>query len=378
MSIEVAVLEIQGTVLFAERDLQVKAIGIVVSGDGVLRAGDAQRPFEHRLVFTLRTGRKRNLIEGLGSKVFAAVDGGTIELFGKRRQGWVMLGDSAAGGAIVMRLNEPVDWSPGDKIVVASGGADLPLAEERGIFGMTTDGLRVTLDAPLSHRHEGLRARMLYATTDSVAKVALLSRSIVIEGDISGSRSGYGAHVLIAGHALKEPPASVVRGSRGCFVGVEFRGVGQLDRPGRYPAHWCDNQLARGSMLVDCVIHQSFQRGVVISGTRGVQLQGNVVYKPLGHGFIVEHSEDAASILANNLTVRLRPALFVDPAMRALDEARPRSVWCSDAPREPRAADADDIDDIKDIDNISDGDDIADLDDSGDLDDTAGPEASAR
>lgn len=112
-----------------------------------MRAGDAERPFEHRLTFTLHGSSDRELIDGLGSKFIAALDGGSIELYGRRRAGWVVLGDTVAPGAIILRLNEPVDWSPGDKIAIASGGVDLPLVEERTVFGVTPDGLRVTLDA---------------------------------------------------------------------------------------------------------------------------------------------------------------------------------------------------------------------------------------
>ena len=53
----------------------------------------------------------------------------------------------------------------------------------------------------------------------------------------------------------------------GCFVGVEFRRGGQWNYPGRYPVHWFQNPDPRGSLLADCVIHQSYQRGVVATGT---------------------------------------------------------------------------------------------------------------
>ncbi len=337
-NIEVAALEVQGTVLFAPRDLQIKTNGILVTGNGVLRAGDAERAFEHRLVLTLGISHERDLIDGLGSKFLAALDGGSIELFGKRRPAWVMLGDTAVPGAIIMRLNEPVDWSPGDKIAIASGGADLPLVEERTVFAVTADGLRVTLDTPLSHRHEGKNARVRHTSSNSIAKVVLLSRSIVVEGDVNSTRSGYGAHVMIAGHAPNEPSQNPPSGSRGCFIGVEFRRVGQFNHPGRYPAHWYGNKVARGSVLADCVIHQSFQRGVVVTDTRGVKLHGNVVYKPLGHGFIVDQSEDSAAIVTTNLTVRPRRVRFADAGMRSMYERRPRSVWFADAIKRPRAA----------------------------------------
>lgn len=335
--VDVAALEISGTVIFAPRDTHVRTSGILVSGNGVLRAGDAEHAFDHRLAFTLSGGIDRELIDGLGSKFMAAVDGGSIELFGRRRPGWVVLGDTVAPGAIILRLNEPVDWSAGDRIAIASGGVDLPLVEERTVFGVTADGLRVTLDAPVQHRHLGRNARVRNTLSGAIAKVVLLSRSIVIEGDVGSTRSGYGAHVMIAGHAPNEPSTEAAGGSRGCFIGVEFRRVGQFNQPGRYPAHWYENKIARGSVLADCVIHQSFQRGVVVTGTRGVRLHGNVVYKPLGHGFIIDQSEDSASILTTNLTVRPRRVRFADPAMRAMYERRPRSVWFADAVKKPRA-----------------------------------------
>jgi hypothetical protein len=349
--VQVAALEIMGTVLFAPRDLAVRCVGILVNGPGVLRAGDAERPFTHRLVFTLSGGTDRDMIDGLGSKFMAAVDGGSIELFGRRRPGWVVLGDTVAPGSIILRLNEPVDWSPGDRIAIASGGVDLPLVEERTVFGVTADGLRVTLDAPVLHKHVGRNARARGVQSTAVAKVVLMSRSIVVEGDVASSRSGYGAHVMVAGHAPREPGSDPAGGSRGCFIGVEFRRVGQFNYVGRYPVHWFENPTARGSVLADCVIHQSFQRGVVVAGTRGVRLHGNVVFKPLGHGFIVDQSEDSASILTTNLTVRPRRVRFAEPAMRAMYERRPRSVWFADAPpsaqgvAEGESADDDDEDD---------------------------------
>lgn len=346
-NVDVGAIEVMGTLLFAPRHITVRARGILVAGPGILRAGDVDRPFVHRLVFTLSGGADRDMIGGLGSQFLAAVDGGSIELFGRRRPGWVALGDTVVSGAIVLRMNESVDWSPGDRIAIASGGADLPLLEERSVFSVTTDGLRVTLDAPVQNKHLGHNARAHGARSTSVAKVVLLSRSIVIEGDMRSTRGGYGAHVMVAGHAPGAPGTDPAGGSRGCFVGVEFRRGGQWNYPGRYPVHWFQNPDPRGSLLADCVIHQSYQRGVVATGTRGLRLHGNVVYKPLGHGFIVDQSDDSAAVVTTNLVVRPRPARFADPSMRALHERQPRSVWFADtAPAAQGVTDSDDRDDI--------------------------------
>ncbi len=334
--IDIAALEIAGEVHFADRDIRVECDGILVTGAGVMRAGASAAPFAHRLTLTLGCTPERDLIDGLGSKFMAAVNGGRIELNGPRRTGWVVLGDTVAPGAIVIRLAEPTDWNAGDRIAIASGGAELPLVEERTVFGMSPDGLHVTLDAPMQHRHLGQHGRVRNALPGAIAKVALLSRSIVVEGDTNASRTSIGAHCIIAGHAPGEPFPDNARGSVGSFTGVEFRRMGQFNRTNRYPLYWHANGDVPGNQLVDCVIHQSFQRGVVVADTRGVRLHGNVVHKPLGHGFIVDQADqaqDVATMLTTNLTIRPRRVRFADPAMRDLYERRPRSLWISDARR---------------------------------------------
>jgi hypothetical protein len=334
--VDVSALEIAGEVSFAERDIRVECDGILVTGNGVLRAGSPEQPFAHRLTIVLGCTPERELIDGLGSKFLAAVDGGRIELNGPRRTSWVMLGDAVAPGAIVLRLSEAVDWVAGDRIAVASGGPELPLVEERTVFGISPDGLHLTLDAPMQHRHLGQHGRVRNALPGAIGRVALLSRTIVVEGDASAARNSLGAHCIVAGHAPGEPFPENSRGSVGSFTGVEFRRMGQFNRSGRYPLYWHANGDVPGNQMVDCVVHSSFQRGVVVAETRGVKIHGNVVHKPLGHGFIVDQADqaqDVATMLSTNLTIRPRRVRFADPAMRDLYERRPRSLWISDSRR---------------------------------------------
>ena len=84
-----------------------------------------------------------------------------------------------------------------------------------------------------------------------------------------------------------------MRQSVGRFSGVEFRRMGQFNRPGRYPLHWLDNGEATASSVVGCLVHRSYQRGIVTVGSRRVRICGNVVVKPYGHGYIVEAEDDS-------------------------------------------------------------------------------------
>jgi hypothetical protein len=325
--IHVAGLEIAGTVLFDRRDIAVRCGGILVHGSGTWRVGTEHEPFAQRLTITLDGSIVRDMIDGLGSRFLAAVDGGAIEIYGPRRIGWGVLGATAAPGSVVIRLAEAVDWQPGERIAIASGGLDLPLIEERKIFSVSNDGLHVTLDRPLQHRHLGRHAPVFGALPGAIGKVALLSRALVVEGDDDSREFACGAHCLIAGHAPGEPLVEEPRGSLGRFFGVEFRRMGQFNRLGRYPLHWHHNGGDRDNALVDCVVHDSFQRGVVVIGTQHVKLHGNTIYKPYGHGFIVDQADDSAQILTTNLTIRPRIVRYADAAMRALAEHKPRAVW---------------------------------------------------
>jgi len=326
--IHVGALEVAGEVHLDARDLSLRAGGILVRGHGRFVAGSTQAPFKHRLTITLDGSPEREMIDGLGSRFFAAIDGGTIELIGPRRASWRVLAAITVPGSMAICLTDPVDWQPGERIVIASGGVDLPLVEERTVARVSGDLLHVTLDAPLRHRHLGRNAPVYGALPGAIGKVALLTRSMIVQGASDSSASSYGAHCLIAGLAPGGPDAEAsARGSSGRFVGIEFRNVGQFNRIGRYPLHWHHNGEDSESELLDCVIHRSFQRGVVVIGTRNVRLQGNAIYKPYGHGFIVDHADETAAIVTSNLTIRPRVVRYADAAMRALSEHRPRAVW---------------------------------------------------
>lgn len=332
--VHVAALEIAGRVLFARRDTAVRTRGVLVHAGGLLRAGEARQPFLHRLTVTLEGTRGNDLIEGLGSKFLAAIDGGRIELFGPRRQGWATLAATASPGAIVLRTTQPVDWARGDRIAIASGGPDLPLIEERSVFAVGADGCHVTLDRPVQHRHLGENSPVYGTLPGVIGRVALLSRTLVVEGDEDSARTGYGAHCLVAGKLPGDPAGGpAARGSGAHFHGVEFRRVGQFNRAGRFPLHWHGNGDGGDSAAIGCVIQQSFQRGIVLAGSPRVRLEGNVVYKPLGHGVITDQADDSAALITSNLTIRPRVVRFADPAMRALCEHKPRAVWFTGAAR---------------------------------------------
>ena len=322
--VDVGSLTIHGTVIVARRDTKIRAGWILVASHGEFIAGSTEQPFKQQLTITLCADSGAKPHVEFGSKFLAAVNGGTIDLHGEARTSWVPLGFSTAPGHDTVRLDQPVDWRRGELVALASG-ADHSVIEERTIQEVASDWLTVKLAAPITHRHYGRQAPVRHVLPGSLAKAVLLTRNVVVEGCEASERDSIGAYCVIAGGPGEV--AGTVRHSIGRFSGVEFRRMGQFNRPGRYPLHWHNNGEAADSAVVGCLVHQSYQRGIVTVGSRRVRISGNVVVKPYGHGYIVESEDNSPQLLTTNLALRPRVARFADQGLRSFCEHRPRPFW---------------------------------------------------
>jgi hypothetical protein len=322
--IDVGSLTVHGTVIVARRDAKIRAGWILVAGHGEFIAGSLEQPFKQKLTITLAADGGARAHPDLGTSFLAAVNGGTIDLHGEARTAWVPLGTSAAPGHDTVRLDQPVDWRGGEPIAVASG-ADHAVIEERTIDEVGADCMTLKLASPMAHRHYGRQAPVRHVLPGSLAKAVLLARNVVVEGCETSDRDSLGAYCLIEGGPGAGP--GTVRHSVGRFSGVEFRRMGQLNRPGRYPLHWHNNGDADDSLVVGCLVHHSYQRGIVTVGSRHVRISNNVVVKPYGHGYIVEREDDSPQLVTTNLALRPRVARFADQGMRSFCEHRPRPFW---------------------------------------------------
>jgi plasmid stabilization system protein ParE len=330
---EVASLDVRGTLLVAAGERRLTAGWIAVQGGGRFAAGSPEAPLAGRLTITLAACAVAPHPQ-LGTKFLAALDGGTLDLHGTARTSWVALGVSVAPGHATVRLAQPVDWRAGERIAIASG-QDHALLEERTIVAVGPDCLTLTLDRALAHRHHGEQATLRHVLPGSLAKAVLLERNIVVQGCADSERASVGGFCMVAA----SPTVGVAaRRAVGRFSGVEFRRMGQFNRPGRYPLHWHNNGDAVESSVVGCLVHASYQRGIVTVGSRHVRISGNVVLKPFGHGYIVESEDNSPQLVTSNLAVRPRVARFADASMRSYCEVRPRAFWIVRSQPAPTAA----------------------------------------
>jgi cell surface hyaluronidase len=300
-------LTIDGTLELDQQDLTLSSDWILVRG--TFRIGSETAPYTHKAVITL-TGVKDEDVNGMGDKVLGAV-GGALEFHGAHRVSWTRLSASAAAGATEIDVLDPIDWRPGDRIVVASTDFDPLQAEQAVVAGVT--GQRVTLTAPLRYSHWGQLQTYAGKTLDERAEVGLLTRQIVIQGDSASLDAGYGGHLM------------VMQGGVAHIEGVELTRMGQAHELARYPMHWHLEGSVPGQYFRDNAVWETFNRCVTVHGTSDAVVANNVCYENLGHAIFLEDGAETGNTIEGNLgLVTLRPT----PANQLLgSDNTPATFW---------------------------------------------------
>jgi len=282
-------LEIRGTLsVLNDAQFEAEVRTGYVHNCGHLAVGTAAEPFAGKLAFTLVGATE---LPGFGFKAFAT-NGGLTELYGSAcgATTWTTLAATAAAGSDRLVLAEPVAWSAGDVIVVASTGYSEDETERRTLAALEDGGLTAVLSSPLENVHGGV--------APITAEVMSLTRNIVIQGE---------AECAEPNNAL-----SVEAGKCGHFVinhtprahqvcGVEVTRMGQALTTGRYPMHMHFNGKAPGIAIRSNSIHDNFQRGVVIHATSDILVEENVVLKSRGHLLMTEDSLEEGNVIRRNV-----------------------------------------------------------------------------
>jgi len=283
-------LQVDGTLVFQDRDLTLQSDWIMVHGK--LQVGTEQDPFLSRARIVLTGSDKTQNVMNMGAKVLGVM-GGTLDVHGERRTGWTRLAATANKGSNSLRLTDTPGWRVGDRIVVASTDYDPFQAEERTVTAVS--GETVTLDRPLDHTHWGTVQTFAGKPVDERAEVALLSRNVTIEGEEATSTDGFGGQIMVMGGGVTR------------VEGAELTRMGQKNALRRYPIHY--HMLGQGgasSYLKNASIHHTFNRCVTVHGTNGLALTGNVCHDHLGHGYFFEDGAEVDNLVEGNLGLTTR------------------------------------------------------------------------
>ncbi|XP_076471152.1 cell surface hyaluronidase CEMIP2-like [Babylonia areolata] len=207
----------------------------------------------------------------------------------------------------VIKLKDDVtSWKVGDQIVVASTDFEWRQAEVKTIMTCTDcQSNEVRVDGPFQYSHYG----EVSLGVDERAEVGLLSRSVVVEGEMEDScyhsnekeadlcdkfgRDTFGAHIMV-NHEV----------GNAHIQHVEIYHGGQQAVMGRYPLHFhMMGDAGRGQWFRNNSIHSSFQRCITVHGTNYSEVSDNVCYDHLGHGLFIEDSAEQHNVIRGNLVL---------------------------------------------------------------------------
>lgn len=314
VSATVRSITVLGDLVWDDRDgLELKANWIMVHGPGSFRIGAEGQPFTKKATITLTGDDPNETVMGMGTKFLGAMTGGRVVMIGEPgRTAWTRLSATAAQGARTVRVVDATGWRAGDQIAIAPSDFSPFEAEVRTLTAV--NGNILTLDRPLEHMHYGQIQTFGSFVLESRAEVALLSRNIVVRGEVSSSRPTFGGHTMF------------MRGSEVKISGVEFTRMGQRGLNGRYPVHFhLMRDTAAGSYLKHSAIHHVFQRFITVHTSNRLLIENNVCFDTSGHGVFIEDGNETGNMFRNNLIMLIRQMPLEDrlrDPSKSLDQCR--------------------------------------------------------
>lgn len=114
-----------------------------------------------------------------------ALRSGIVDMHGKTTvRTWTKLGATAYNGSSIITLLQPVDWPIDSQIIVATTSDLLSQRESevRRIMNISSDGLTLTLDEPLTYTHLGVTLDLNSKLIDIRGEIGLLSHNIIFKG----------------------------------------------------------------------------------------------------------------------------------------------------------------------------------------------------
>uniref|UniRef100_A0A667Y4H2 hyaluronoglucosaminidase n=1 Tax=Myripristis murdjan TaxID=586833 RepID=A0A667Y4H2_9TELE len=258
--------------------------------------------------------------KALARRNFTTVDGVgfSVTAYSEWRNGFPISGFQVdAVDQVVLNLQDEVQqtWHPGDQIVVASTDYSMHQAEEFTLLPCsqcTSRQVRIQGRPQYSHVGE------IVDGVDMRAEVALLSRNILVYGEMENSCYGNNAcqfynHDTFGGHIKILGNFSSVHLSH-----VELKNMGQQGVKGRYPLHFhlCGDVDQKGGYweptYVDGLsIHHSFSRCLTVHATNGLLVKDTVGYDTLGHCFFLEDGIEQRNTFYHNLGLLTRPGTLL-------------------------------------------------------------------
>jgi cell migration-inducing and hyaluronan-binding protein len=98
---------------------------------------------------------------------------------------WTKLAATANAGLSVIKVQDSVTWTNGDKIIIASTGPANSVVQNElhTVVSVAADGVTITINGTLQFDHLGVMEIAGSHSLEYRAEVGMLTRNIVIQGD---------------------------------------------------------------------------------------------------------------------------------------------------------------------------------------------------
>ncbi|XP_053236369.1 fibrocystin isoform X2 [Podarcis raffonei] len=307
--------------------IELHAHYILVSDGGELRVGSPGQPFCGKAQLHLQGSLHSPASFPYGAK-FLAVRNGTLSMHGCVPKVTVThLKSAARPNDTKLVLVDHVDWKPGDEVVICGGGPRSAQKQEEVVTVKTVNGTELYVSSPLRYPHGIAEEQVSGEHHVFRALVALVSRSVVIHGNVTTERASHlqqckeadisgdvsdcfykkserklgsrdmGAVVIVQAYSGEETQLHL--------DGVQFRHVGQAFQKHLSALTIAGNAHMTNSYFRNCAVLDSFARGISLHGVSDFRVENNIFYNIMGHGVRVGDSLDQNNLLWHNTVIGL-------------------------------------------------------------------------
>eukprot|EP00775_Hariotina_reticulata_P013903 gene13903-14021_t len=279
--------------------LRLKFRNLLVQGR--FQMGTPDCPLQSGISVTVPTGDESFGID--------ALQGSTYDVHGYTQGlSWTRIAATVISGSQTIELQEPVQWKPGQDIVLLTTTWKDELHNQNEVLriaGISADGRQISTRQVIQFMHYG---------GEYQAEVALLSRNILFTTDEPDSSSVIGPHTTL--HTAD-----------GRISGAAFQKWGAQNIAGQYPIHFHLVGETSSALVKDNVIYNSNWRCVTIHGTNAVYVYGNVGFDIHGHCFYLEDGVEERNVLERNLAAYVH-AIRPDSGVGKFNpESQGNDVW---------------------------------------------------
>uniref|UniRef100_A0A669PCX9 hyaluronoglucosaminidase n=1 Tax=Phasianus colchicus TaxID=9054 RepID=A0A669PCX9_PHACC len=221
--------------------------------------------------------------------------------------------DTNVNSTVLNLVDDVSSWEPGDRIVVASTDYSMYQAEEFQV--LPCPSCRPTQVKVAAYLHVG----EVIDGVDMRAEVGLLSRNVVIMGEMEGQCYEYSSKLCsffdfdtFGGHIKIGLDFKATH-----LEGLELKYMGQQTM-GHYPIHFhmAGDVDEKGgynppTYVKDVSIHHTFSRCVTIHGSNGLLVKDVVGYDALGHCFFTEDGPEERNTFDHCLGLLVKPSTLL-------------------------------------------------------------------